>query len=275
MKFKYFLKQIDNPLYYEYLKEVLVDKDGPKKETDLQQFVNKMKKPVFAKTTKIADLKKISQLAPDHPAKLYVMKRRIPPHVHHKLYYAPKFKAWTNSQIANKFESLEFDDGRIIIPLLDEAGDMFGYQGRSLKKNDNMKYITILLNDDRPKVFGLDSIDKSKRVYVLEGPLDALFLSNSIASCGGKLETNIEACDIENHVIVYDNEPRGKETIRKMEDSINAGHNICIWPNDIIQKDINDMVLAGFTPLEIKNIINENTYDNLSAKMQMLEWKKI
>ena len=257
MRFPVFLKTIDPNLYYEYVKDSIMEKTGelPKPVNPTHEFADKMKKPVFVKTTALNDIKKISQLKPDHPAKLYVQSRLIPPSMHHKLFYAPKFKTWVNSIIPNKFKSIEKDEPRLIIPFLDENKELFGFQGRSFRKNDDLKYITILLNESKPKMFGLDAVDISKRVYMFEGPIDAMFIPNSVASAGGRIDTNFSLTNFKKDgtVIVYDNEPRNKETVQKMESAVNEGYTICIWPDSISQKDVNDMIMAG---IDAKSIID-------------------
>jgi hypothetical protein len=43
----------------------------------------------------------------------------------------------------------------------------------------------------------------------------------------------------------------------------------------IQEKDINEMILSGFTSEEILDIIDKNTFVNLRAKMEYIQWKKI
>lgn len=261
LNFEQFLKRLDLVLYYDYVKDKLLESGV--KEQDL--ILPKFDKPIF-KPKKI-NLKKISQLSPNHPAKVYVQSRGIPSKHHYKLFYAPKFGQWVNSLDSSKFEDLEFDEPRLVFPLLDEGGIFFGLQGRSFRPNALNKYITILLDEDKPKLFGLDTVDKTKKIYILEGPIDSLFIPNALACCGGKLEYTNKDC-----VLIYDNEPRSKHTIRKMETAISEGYKICIWPEDILQKDINDMALAGLNP---KRIIDQNTYQGLDAELKLAMWKKI
>ena len=47
-----------------------------------------------------------------------------------------------------------------------------------------MRYITIMLDEDSPKVFGLDRVNETEPIYIVEGPFDSLFLDNSIAMAG-------------------------------------------------------------------------------------------
>jgi hypothetical protein len=272
MGLPWFIKTLDPTLYTEYLKERMVE-NGHKDET--QEFVNKMKTPVFVKTTSLKDLQKISQLKPEHPIKQYISKRLIPSEAHHKLFLTRNFKAWVNTMLPDKFKDVENDEPRLIIPFLDKEKNLFGFQGRSFK-NTGIRYITIILNDDMPKIFGLDTMDDSKDIYVVEGPIDSLFLPNGIASAGGDLISPLQQLDVQKDkfVVVYDNEPRNKETIKKIAKAIDSGYRVCIWPTAMEQKDINDMVLAGYTIDKVKEIINECTYSGPTAKLHFALWRK-
>lgn len=276
MSFQKFLKFIDQSMYFEYVKERLLEKSGhtPRVKED---FTTTIKKPEFIKNTGLNDLKKISALPVGHPAKVYIQSRCIPSELHHKLFYAPKFKAWVNSMLPNKFKDTTKDEPRLIIPFLDENKQLFGFQGRSFKKNDDLKYITILLDESKPKLFGLDTVDPTKTVYAFEGPIDSLFIPNSIASAGGRIDTNLQLTNLpkSNIVVVYDNEPRNKETIQKMESAINLGYKIVIWPESIKEKDINDLILSGLSRSWIKTILQDNIYYDLAAKLKFAKWKKV
>ena len=153
--------------------------------------------------------------------------------------------------------------------MYDTERNLIGFQGRSLAPNF-VKYITIMINEDAPKIYGLDRINQNETVYVVEGPFDSTFVENSIAMCGsdGGLE-NIKRSSL---VYVYDNEPRNKEIVGRIENCINKGERVIIWPSGIIQKDINDMVMAGH---DIMPILRTNIYSNLEAKIKFNNWKKI
>lgn len=270
-KFPWFLKFVDQNLYYEYVKEKFSEERSEAPPHPTHEFANKMKPPKFRKESALNKLKKISSLSSDHPAKQYIMNRHIPSIYHHKLFYSTKFKKWVDSIVPDKFDSLDNDEPRLVIPLLNEKKDLIGFQGRSFRKKSNIKYITIMLDETSPKLYGLEDVDKSMMVKALEGPIDAMFIENSVASCGGKIETNLSQAGIEDFCIVYDNEPRSKETIKKMEDSIDNGHTICIWPDNIIENDVNNMILSGLDP---DSIINSHMYNGLLAKARLTEWKK-
>ena len=224
----------------------------------------------------IVGLKSISELHHEHPARKFVEQRRLPRSSHGNLFLCPKFYKFTNKLIPNKFLSLDKDHPRLLIPFRNEEGEVFAYQGRAFGKEEP-KYITIKLQD-RDKIFGLDRVDKKEPIYVVEGPLDSLFLDNCIAvggadfvrplSIDGSLITNGEL------TVVFDNEPRNKEICKLIEKTINTGRKICLWPESMKHKDINDMILGGYTKEEIQEIIMENTFQTASAKMRFATWRK-
>lgn len=272
MQFKYFMKEIDPTLYLEYIKEQIKESGNQK---DVETFAEKMKPPVFVKTTALSKLKKVSQLDPDHPVKKYIDSRQIPSHLHYKLFYAPKFGAWVNSMIPDKIKIGEKDEPRLIIPFLDEEKNLFGFQGRSFRK-DGVRYITIMLDETKPKVFGLDTIDESKDIYLLEGPIDSMFLPNAMAAAGGDLSAQIEQTGLlkEKIVVVFDNEPRHSDTIKRMQKAIDAGYRVVIWPSDIQYKDVNDMILSGMKSEYIKDVLDECNYSGPTAKLHFALWRK-
>lgn len=261
-----FLRDVDPELHKQYLVEAFIDKEKKPIEEDC------FKHPIHLKAgSPLLKLKKISQLKWDHPAKQYVLDRKIPNKFHSKLFYCSKFAAWTNTMIPGKLKT-DNDSPRLIIPFLDKDGRMFGYQGRSFDPNDKLRYITIML-EDRLKTFGLDDLDHTKKYYILEGPIDSMFIPNSIAMAGADMN-NKEFLN-NNAVFVYDNEPRNIDIVKRVEKVINSGYSVCIWPAELKYKDINDMILCGISADEVKNIIDSNIYNGLAGLIKFNKWKKI
>lgn len=279
MPFGKFLEIVDPTAYQDYVRERFVEKANNFSTANIAEPVADISKfitPKFIKYTALSELQKISQLDANHPVKKYIVKRKIPNRYHAKLFFAPKFKEWTNTLIPDKFDLSKKDESRLIIPFVDKNGNLFGFQGRALGKQEP-KYITIILNAKIPKVYGLESINTREHVYVVEGPIDAMFIDNALAMAGAHLDRASEQIGLkkETTTVVYDNEPRNAEIVRLMEKVIESGFNICIWPQEIRQKDINEMILAGCTTSQIKRIIDNNTYNGLTAKLQLAGWRKI
>lgn len=273
MTFEYFLSTINPLLYKDYLKEKFLNE---RQQTETKEIVvlDNTEKYFLddEKNTILSSCKKISQLEDEHLAKIYLTKRKIPKIYFTKFRYTSSFNKFVNSIIENKISEKAEDEPRIIIPFFDENGLCFGFQGRSLNKNSNLKYITIMLTNNKPKIFGLDTVDKTKKVYIFEGPLDSTFIENSVAVAGGDLNS-LDGL-FKEKVYVFDNEPRKPETKEKMQKIIEQNKNICIWPNFLKEKDVNDMILSGKKSLDISKIIDQNTVCGLNAKLKFIGWKK-
>jgi hypothetical protein len=264
--FTNFLKFIDPKLHKEYLLERY---KGSAPSTPEPNW--KFEKPVF-KINILNDCKVIKDLDDDHVAKKYLIDRKIPEEFFDKLYYTEKFQQLVNKVKPNTYKTQK-DHNRIIIPFYDTTGDLFAFQGRSLG-HDIPKYLTIKLNENKQKVFGLERLNFQDHVYIVEGPFDSLFIGNCIAAAGADLSLNNK---VPNNRITYifDNEPT--EIIKKINEVIDLGYNVCIWNERKVSefKDINDMIMGGLSQEEIVEIINSNTYNGLSAKTKLQEYKKI
>jgi hypothetical protein len=264
-----FLKQIDERLVKEYQLERY--KNGTQyANTPTPDFAEAKEKPVFQEKIQ---LESIQSLPDSHFAKSYVQQRRIPETFLGKLYYAPDFAAFIQTLGIEK-DGLQKNDQRLVIPFYNEKKNLVAVQGRALGES-KLRYITIKLHDDNQKVFGLDRIDLEKPVYVVEGPIDSMFLDNAVATADSNLESIINVIPKDKVVLVFDNEPRNKEIVKKINLAIDNHFNVVIWPEFVDSKDINEMVLDGFSPDEIQDIISNNTFVNLRAKMEFVNWKKV
>ncbi len=258
LSFNNFLKQIDSTLHKQYTLEKF--KDGfTGKGFVVEEPKFEFKKPVFKKDL---DLPKASEVP---VAKEYLENRKLDPT---QFYFASKFMKWVNTQ-KQTFDTIRRDESRIIIPMYDTERNLIGFQGRSLVPN-SVKYITVMLQENAPKIYGLDKINPDETVYVVEGPFDSTFVKNSIALCGS--DGDMAHLKGSNIVFVYDNEPRNKEILQRIERCIDRGERVIIWPRGIEEKDINDMVLSGHN---VMSILESNIYSNLEAKVKFNNWKKV
>ena len=258
LSFNNFLKQIDPTLHKQYtmekFKEGYTGKGFVVEEPKLE-----FKKPVFKKTL---DLPKASEVS---VAKEYLEKRMIDPA---KFYFARKFQEWVNTK-KQTFDNIYKDESRIVIPMYDTERNLIGFQGRSLGPN-SVKYITVMLIDDFPKIYGLDEIDHSKPIYITEGPFDSTFVENSVAMCGSDID--IRTFGWSDYIWIYDNEPRNREIVQRISKTISRGEKIVIWPEGILEKDINDMVLSGHN---VQSIVESNVYSGLEANLKFNTWKRV
>ena len=256
--FNNFLKTIDPTLHKQYVMEKFKERNVGRGSIIPEPEFN-FKKPVFKKKL---DLPRADEVA---IAKEYLEKRKLDPS---KFYFAYKFKEWTNTQ-KQTFDTIGRDESRIIIPMYDEDKILIGFQGRSLGPN-SVKYITVMINEDAPKIYGLDKVDNEKPIYIIEGPFDATLVQNGVAMCGSDLD--IRSFGWSDYIYVYDNEPRNREIVNRIAKTIDRGDKIVIWPTTVEEKDINDMVLGG---QNIMSVLESNTYSGLQAKVKFNNWKKI
>ena len=254
-----FLKQIDTTLHKQYVLEKFKEGHAGGRNFVVEEPKFEFKKPVFKKKL---DLPRADEVP---IAKEYLEKRKLDPS---KFHFAYKFKEWTNTQ-KQTFDTIGRDESRIIIPMYNEDKILIGFQGRSLGPN-SVKYITVMINEDAPKIYGLDQIDNEKPIYIIEGPFDATLVQNGVAMCGSDLD--IRSFGWSDCIYVYDNEPRNREISERIDKTINGGYKVVIWPTSVVEKDINDMVLGGH---KIMSVLESNTYSGLQAKVKFNNWKKI
>jgi len=258
LSFNNFLKELDSTLHKQYSLEKFKEGHTGKNfvvEEPKFEFV----KPVFKKKL---NLPKASEVP---IAREYLEKRKLNPD---KFYFAEKFKEWTNTQ-KQTFSTIGRDESRIIIPMYDADSNLIGFQGRALGSN-SVKYITVMLSDNAPKIYGLNTVNKNETIYITEGPFDSTLIRNSIAMCGA--DVDISNWEFSDPVWVYDNEPRNREIVNRISKTINRGDKVIIWPTNIQQKDINDMILTG---LNVMNMLESSTYKGLEATVKFNEWKKV
>jgi transcription elongation factor Elf1 len=258
LSFNNFLKELDSTLHKQYTLEKF--KEGHTGKNFVVEAPKlEFKKPVFKKSL---DLPKASEVP---VAKEYLEKRKLNPE---KFYFAHKFKEWTNTQ-KQTFDTIGRDESRIIIPMYDKDNNLIGFQGRSLVPN-SVKYITVMLDEEAPKIYGLNEVNDQLPIYVVEGPFDSTFVNNSVALCGS--DGDVRCLKGSSIVFVYDNEPRNREIVNRIDKCISRGEKVVIWPSGIVDKDINDMVLSG---LNVMDVLKSNTYSGLEAKVKFNIWKKI
>jgi len=257
MSLNNFLKKVDPVVQKQYAMEKFKEGfSGRNFVVEEPEF--KFEAPKFKRKLKLPKASK------DPGAAGYLTARKLNPD---DFYFAERFKKFANS-LKPTFDSEDYDEERIIIPLYYEK-NLIGFQGRSLGPS-KVKYITVMLDDDAPKIYGLDNIRRDAPVYITEGPFDSTFIPNSIAMCGA--DADISRWGISNPVWIYDNEPRNKEITDRISKTINSGQSVVIWPDSIDDKDINDMVMSG---LDVMSVIESNIYSGLEAKLKFTTWKKI
>ncbi len=261
-----FIKFVDPKLHELYLLERYKSSAPatPKPKFDF-------KPPVFESTI-LDNLTSIDKLDEKHPVKQYVINRKIPEKYFSKLLLSDKFMALVNKAKPGTFKKIFKDHPRLIIPFYDLQGKLFAFQGRAFG-DEQPKYLTIKLDENKQKIYGLERVNLQDQVYIVEGPIDSLFLDNCLAAAGADVMLrNIQPKDV---TYIFDNEPRNKEIVDRMYKVIEQDYNLVIWPEDMRHKDINDMFIAGLDKSKVLSIISNNTFHKLKALTKISYWKKV
>ena len=270
------IKYLDPVMYEEYVLENYKESGAPRshhKDAAIAIPDILTKSTPLPTISILSHIKCLDTLPADHPALKYVIDRKIPSKYINELYYAPRFMKYVNIIQPGKFKTVTQDHPRLIIPYFNKAGKCFAVQGRAFGKEDP-KYFTIKVDENEEKIFGLDRVDETKRIYIVEGPLDSLFLSNAIAVSGASFSSPTIEKLKSNATVVYDNEPRSKELTKLISKTIEQGFSVCLWPEAVVEKDVNEMVLAGRTPEEVQQMIDANTFSGAEAQLRFASWRK-
>jgi len=264
-----FLKNMDSTTYQQYVFErYSKGENGPKAHKSAETFI-KFEQPVFKEKNLLDTIaQRLDSLSDDNEAVQYCLARNISIDKFSHLYYIPSVK--DIAKIAPQYASIQTKEPRLLLPFYNESGELTGVTMRGLR-NEALRYIMIKIREDEPLIFGMNTLDKNEPITIVEGPIDSLFLSNSLACAGtgfGKLESL--QLPKENITIVFDNQPRNTEVCKIVEKYIKLDYNVCIWPCSISEKDVNDMVSSG---RNVQQIIRDNTYKGLMAQLKFTEWR--
>jgi len=277
-----FLKEISPSLCKEYSLENYRDGNSNyKKPKEEELFGFKNSKPKFKKKDKILEsLDSLNTLPEDHPAVQFANIRIIPKQHWKYLYYTADYGTF--------MKELDPDclavgaEPRLVIPFFNSHGTVVGAQGRALNiKDENnarntIKYITVKGDKSIDRLwYGMWRTDPKKRVYVVEGPIDSMFLQNCVAIVGaGALKEIPFRFEDSEMTWIMDNEPRNRQVCAYIEKLIELGRDVCIWPDSIDEKDINDLAY-NMSTRKIQKMIDENTFSGLTATLRFRDWRKI
>jgi len=260
-----FLKRYFLNVYQEYAVERYSEGHG--KYANVEPIL-KMAAPVFKTSEeRLLDklLDRLDTLPENNEAVQFCIKRKIPKNKFNQLYFIPNVKNIV--QLNDKYKaSILGEEPRLVLPFYNEHSQLTGVTCRALR-GETLRYITVKLKDDEPLLFGLQEVDKSKPVYVVEGPIDSLFLDNCIAAAG----TSLNKVNNKDYILIFDNQPRNIEVCKIILKNIDAGFKVVIWPQKITAKDVNEMVLEG---IDVLKLVKDNVYHGLTAKAKFIAWKR-
>lgn len=265
------LKHIDHSLFLEYKKEKYTGQTGPAPISAdiLEKKTDKILPAALPMCVSVA-ASGLGSLASE-----FCKERKIPRRVWGELYYTDVFGRMIQKMVPDKYPDLREKEERLIMPFRTKTGEIVGVNARALWDKSKLRYITCMFDDNAEKVYGLDKVDMNHKFYVTEGPIDSLFLENAIAACGADICSQVAKLgNPKNAVLVFDNEPRNKQVVKMYRKAVESGFKVCVWPKYIEQKDINDMVLAGWPAWQVQELIDRHTFEGATALLKIAEWSK-
>jgi len=253
----FWMKEFFPSYYKDYFKEVLGRNDNKKKrdlpnikarrtrkrstEQDQTKFFVHIKSgvtPLFAKAIR------------------FCIDRNIPEDVWSKWYVA------TGEMYRN----------RLIIPFYDDKGKIYYYQGRSLYDYMTPKYLSRAGNYN--SIYNYYLVDREKPVTVLEGPIDSIFVENSVAVTGVKIyDDNLKIFKQKRFLIDYDCETF--DTKKKTIELLTKGEYVFCWKKFMktynlpkrSKWDINDVLLYmnkdNFSYEELEPFFTNSIFDKV------------
>lgn len=266
-----FLRHEDQNLYQEYRLEKFKDSRGG----------GHTEKPIFSsekpqiKHVKLDDeLIPLTSLPPSSSVIQYVQSRKIPIEYYSMIGVAKNFYKFA-AKYDDVFEKLNSPHPRLIFPFFDSDGSIICYSGRSFGK-EQPKYVTVMVDKSRPKIYGLWKLDMNKDILAVEGQIDSLFLDNCIAVNGADFGLPFLEHNKSKIIVVPDSDwKRNKQVYKSLERVIDGGFRVSLMPESIPWKDINDCVVKGnLSKQKVMEIIMQNVTSGLKAKLEINHRKK-
>jgi len=262
-----FIEKIDFALYKQYKLESFQTKG---EKLPVAEILFSTPKKV-EKINPLDDiLPKISTLPYTHRVIKYCEARRIPKERYDDLYYAKNMKDL--EQLSERYKGRITEEERLVIPFRDGNGNLSGCSGRAISAS-GLRYVTIRITDN-PLIYGLNKVNANDTIYVVEGPIDSMFIPNCIAAGGSDFKKVIKMFNKEKIILLFDNQPRNKQVISNIEMLAKYGYSMVIWPNNWKYKDINEAIIDNISQEEILKTLNKSTYRNLELKLAIAKWKK-
>lgn len=207
-----------------------------------------------------------------NPGSIYLKSRKIqkPELFYYTDDYGSLLKTFNLTEYKNEWVNHE---PRLILPHVDKTGTVNFLQFRDLSPNCKLRYKTYRIEEDAPKIWGLDRVNWNKPVYICEGALDASFIDNCIAMSGADADiSNVYINNYKDRLhFILDNEPYNKEIGKRYKKLCSLGFKVFLWPK-VECKDINNYYLK-YNNINIFTDSN-NYYNGLKLKLELAKWIK-
>lgn len=263
--------EITNPnLYREYRLERFRESDSFVPVEDKQEEVFEVLKK--SQIEKVA--RRVTTLGDDHPAWLYLAKRKIPQERLESLFYTENLSVFT--EIFPKYAETKFpkNEPRVVLPIYNRQKELIGITARAIGPSQ-LRYVMMRRSDEEPLIYNLENVDLAKKVYAFEGAFDSMFVKNSCAVDGADFNKMSQIVPKSQLIVVFDNQPRNGQLLKRIDRVADSGYTMFVWP-DNYAKDINQNVIDGkLSPSAVDTFIDEHSYSGLSLKLKLADWKKL
>jgi hypothetical protein len=271
------LKAVDSTLHSEYIFERY--KSGKTNNANSANAILQLSVPKFGKVNKqkvFEHAEWCDKLPEGHFCLEYLKHRKIDKSHYKRLLFTQNYRQFVDALVPDHGKTI-IDDARLVIPYYDEYDELIAVSGRALETSDKtLRYVTIRTNTSQNKlIYGLDRVDFCRPIFLVEGPIDSLFVDNCLASGDANLSLCAKDISSDKIVLIFDNQPRNKEVCKLIQNAINMNHDIVIWPDTIGEKDINEIIMSGKTPDDIQKIISSNTFKGIEAQLKFNLWKRV
>jgi transcription elongation factor Elf1 len=266
MSFDKFIEHVDASLYRQYRLEKFSGKAN-KKEAK-QKFDFSPKNKINEKKTLEDVLECVTELKENHPAVQYCQSRKLPNYKLSYIYYVDDVSKIA-SVLPEYRDKITTTEPRLVLPFYDRENTLVGLTMRAMD-NNKLRYLTVRVDETKPMIYGYDQVNLSDRVICVEGPIDSLFLDNAVAVGGSDMKKAMDLLP-DDTIYVFDNQPRNRQICSLMLRTIKAGKTVCIFPNTILAKDINDMAKMRY---KVNDIVRNNAFSGLEAQAQLSLWRK-
>lgn len=264
--FSSFLKDLDSSIYTQYRLEKF--KNKPQKRNSYSNVITKTDIKSRMKThSSISALTPITDLPDNNDVKKFFRKRMIPEKFESVFYSCSDASGFTDSVI--DFHDEEF----LAVPyFLDNDHNFDFIQVRSVSRK---VYITLdnKNSTSKRKVWGIPHIDKSRRVFAFEAPIDATMVDNSIAMGGVMNNANLEFVRgmFDDLVVAYDADYKtNPHILRQLERLIKNDYSVVLFDRHFVWKDVNQCIMSGAWSLEkLNNYVNERVFSGLRARLEI------
>ena len=279
LPFSALLRSQDRRLYDEYILERLKE-DGRPREEAPQAPIKPLDAPMASFLAPDSPVYPLTALKAGYPSLHVVLAyardvRKLPETAFSRLFATNKAHSWLQPLVGDDKAAKVADNIPYLVqPLRLPDGEWYGAQLRPVERKD---FLTFRWSSEPLKVFGLDNWCPDKLTYVVEGPIDSLFVPNCLSTCGSDLLSGIrllEDADImrpaHRRVYVWDNEPRNSQIVSHLRVAVRLGESVVIWPRRY-PKDINDMVRTG---IDVNTVLPKRTFQGLFAELELAAWLK-